>query len=226
MNTASKTAAIALLLAAMTGCTPKAKTPPQAQAPTITTGQGTLYPPPLTQPDTKPATPPPTPPPVTTAEAPPQPAPKPTPPKRTTHKKKPATPPADSAPAATPAQTPGQTPPQTPAQTAETKPPDQATTTQQASTGEPAAVSPIGTLSSGSESTGAQTRAQTVDLIHSTETSLNSIKRPLSTTEQETATKIRDFLEKARQALGVQDLDGAHTLANKAKVLLDELTKQ
>ncbi len=214
MNTASKTAAIALLFAALTGCTPKVKSkqPVQAQAPPVTTGQGTLYPPPLTKPDAKPDTPPPTPPPVTTAQAPPQPEPKPEPPKRSTHKKKPAS----TAPA----------PEAQPAQAAPSTPSDQAGTTQQAANGVPSGASPIGTLSSGSESSGAQTRTQTVDLINSTELGLNAIKRPLSASEQETATKIRDFLVKARQSLGVEDLDGAHTLATKAKVLLDELTKQ
>jgi ribosomal protein S20 len=37
--------------------------------------------------------------------------------------------------------------------------------------------------------------------------------------------EIRTFLTKAKQALSQDDLDGAQTLATKAKVLLDELTK-
>jgi ribosomal protein S20 len=54
---------------------------------------------------------------------------------------------------------------------------------------------------------------------------LNGIKRPLSTDEQVTAAQIRTFLKEAQQALDAGDTDGAHTLATKAKLLLDELTK-
>jgi len=54
---------------------------------------------------------------------------------------------------------------------------------------------------------------------------VNSIKRTLNAQEQETATQIRTFLRNAKQALSNDDLDGAHTLATKAKVLLDELNK-
>ena len=43
--------------------------------------------------------------------------------------------------------------------------------------------------------------------------------------EQVTATQIRTFLTKAKQALDQDDLDGANTLVTKAKVLLAELTK-
>jgi len=39
-----------------------------------------------------------------------------------------------------------------------------------------------------------------------------------------TATQIRTFLSKAKQALDQDDLDGANTLVTKAKVLLAELT--
>jgi len=55
---------------------------------------------------------------------------------------------------------------------------------------------------------------------------LTGIKRTLSTDEQLTSTQIKTFLTKAKQALADNDLDGAQTLATKAKVLLDELTKK
>ncbi|HEY0797041.1 MAG TPA: hypothetical protein VGD64_14815 [Acidisarcina sp.] len=94
-------------------------------------------------------------------------------------------------------------------------------------TGPGAPASPsIGLLSTGDVSTGAQTRQSTMDLIANTESGLKSIKRMLeSATDQQTASQIRAFLQKARTALELNDLDGAHTLATKAKVLLDELTK-
>lgn len=90
---------------------------------------------------------------------------------------------------------------------------------QQASNGEPA-VSAIGQLSSGDPT---ELRRETDDSIASTERGLNSINRALSTQEQKTAAQIREYLKQARAALTSGDVDGAHTLALKAKVLLGEL---
>jgi hypothetical protein len=66
-------------------------------------------------------------------------------------------------------------------------------------------------------------RQQTDSLIESTEKTLNGINRSLSDQEQKTAAQIREFIKEARAALSSGDVDGAHTLAIKAKVLLDEL---
>lgn len=93
------------------------------------------------------------------------------------------------------------------------------TNTQIASNGTPA-VSAIGTLSGGDPP---NMRQQTDDSIASTEKSLNGITRKLSDQEQKTAAQIREFLKQARDALTSGDVDGAHTLARKAKVLLEEL---
>jgi outer membrane biosynthesis protein TonB len=93
------------------------------------------------------------------------------------------------------------------------------TNTQIASNGTPA-VSAIGTLSAGDPP---NMRQQTDDSIASTEKSLNGITRKLSDQEQKTAAQIREFLKQARDALTSGDVDGAHTLALKAKVLLEEL---
>lgn len=84
------------------------------------------------------------------------------------------------------------------------------------------AVSAIGTLSSGDP---VIYRQQTEEQIASTERGLNGITRPLSDAEQNTAAQIRDFLKQARAALVSGDVDGAHTLAEKAKILLKELTE-
>jgi hypothetical protein len=90
----------------------------------------------------------------------------------------------------------------------------------------PPSTSAIGLLSTGDVTAGAQTRQSTADLISSTESGLKNIKRLLeSATDQQTASQIQAFLQKAKAALDLNDLDGAHTLATKAKVLLDELTK-
>ena len=98
-------------------------------------------------------------------------------------------------------------------------------TTQQASSGEAPESSPIGQLSTAGDSSGTPSRHDILDTIASTEKSLNDLKRTLTPAEQQTVTQIRTFLSKAKQALSQDDLDGAHTLSTKAKVLLEELTK-
>jgi hypothetical protein len=81
-------------------------------------------------------------------------------------------------------------------------------------------VSAIGKLSSGDPF---DLRRQAEDSIAATERGLNSVGRTLSDSEQKTAAQIREFLKQARQALVSGDVDGAQTLASKAKVLLSEL---
>jgi len=98
-------------------------------------------------------------------------------------------------------------------------------TSQQASAGEPPEMSPIGQLSSTGASSGAPNRHQIEDLIKSTQDGLNGIKRALTAEEKVTAAQIRTFLDKAKQALSQDDLDGANTLATKAKVLMDEFPR-
>jgi hypothetical protein len=101
-------------------------------------------------------------------------------------------------------------------------------TAQQAASSTPAAspetpaVNVIGQLSSGDPS---GLRSEAVGSIEATERGLNGIGRTLNGQEQTTATQIRSFLKQARDALANGDVDGAHTLAAKAKVLLGELTR-
>jgi hypothetical protein len=83
------------------------------------------------------------------------------------------------------------------------------------------ALSAIGQLSSGDP---ADVRQETEESIASIEKELNGISRTLDGPEQKTADQIREFLKQARAALLSGDVDGAHTLAAKAKVLLAELT--
>lgn len=96
-------------------------------------------------------------------------------------------------------------------------------TPEQIADGVPTDMSPIGQLSAAGESTNLERRHQIVDEIDSTEKGLGKIKRPLSKQEEATVTQIRTFLEKARKALNQADLDGAHTLVTKARVLLKEI---
>jgi hypothetical protein len=84
------------------------------------------------------------------------------------------------------------------------------------------AVSAIGQLSSGDP---ANSRQQTENSIADIERRLNSFNRTLNDSERKTADHIREFLKQAREALATGDVEGAHTLAAKAQVLLTELTK-
>jgi hypothetical protein len=83
-------------------------------------------------------------------------------------------------------------------------------------------VSAIGQLSPGDPS---DLRQQTVESITSTEHGLKEINRQLSDPEQKTVAQIKEFLKQARTALGSGDVDGAHTLAVKAKVLFGEISQ-
>ncbi|MGC9223972.1 MAG: hypothetical protein ACP5E2_08600 [Terracidiphilus sp.] len=83
-------------------------------------------------------------------------------------------------------------------------------------------VSAIGQLSSGD---GEYFRQQTENSIADVERRLNGIHRTLSGPEQRTAGHIREFLKQARAALASGDVEGAHTLATKAQVLLTGLAE-
>jgi hypothetical protein len=83
----------------------------------------------------------------------------------------------------------------------------------------------IGTLSSGDPSSGnpSDMRLETSTTISDTERGLKSIGRTLNGEEQKTAAQIRRYIREARKALTSGDVEGAHTLAVKAKALLSEL---
>jgi hypothetical protein len=83
-------------------------------------------------------------------------------------------------------------------------------------------VSAIGQLSTGGPS---DLLHAVQDSIASTERGLNNIGRSLNDQEQKTAAQIREFLKQAKDALNNNDVDGAKTLASKAKVLLSELNQ-
>jgi hypothetical protein len=68
-------------------------------------------------------------------------------------------------------------------------------------------------------------RQQTEDSIAAVEKGLSGINRPLDDSEQKTTGQIREFLRQAKAALASGDTDGAHTLTEKARALLAELTK-
>jgi hypothetical protein len=97
---------------------------------------------------------------------------------------------------------------------------------QLAASGQPAADSPIGQLSTPAANVNPTDRQSIANLIGDTERGLSAIKHPLSAKEQKTAAQIRTFIQHARASLEINDLEGARTLAVKAHLLLDELAKQ
>lgn len=71
----------------------------------------------------------------------------------------------------------------------------------------------------------ADQRKETADSLADIEKGLNAITRKLNDQEQKTRDQISEFLKQAKTALNSGDVDGAHTLAVKAKVLLSELNQ-
>ena len=205
-------ASLVLLALWTTGCHKAASPPQQAQAPPLQTGKGTLPPPDTSQQQEKSETPLASPLPPPSSQSVPLPPPT---PKKVHHPKKAPPKPTDTTQAA--AANSGSTPAANGA-TAQAAPPRTASAPGLSG-------SPIGQLTTGDSALGERTKHETADLIGGTQQGLNGIKRSLSTDEQVTASQIRTFLKQAQQALDSGDTDGAHTLATKAKLLLDELTK-
>jgi len=69
-------------------------------------------------------------------------------------------------------------------------------------------------------------QANTEQLLQSSESNLNNIKRQLSPDEQAIVTQIRDYMNQSRQAIKDNDLVRARNLALKAHLLSDDLAKR
>jgi len=89
--------------------------------------------------------------------------------------------------------------------------------------GDTSAPTPIGQLTAGPTQDNGGSRQQAITLIDSTQRGVASL-RNLNGDQNKTVVQIRSFLEQAMRALHNGDVDGAQTLATKAKTLLDELT--
>jgi hypothetical protein len=72
-----------------------------------------------------------------------------------------------------------------------------------------------------------QSKERSTDqLLASTEDNLKKIGgRQLTSAQQETVTQIHQFMEQSKAAVAVKDMDRGHTLALKANLLSEELTK-
>lgn len=83
----------------------------------------------------------------------------------------------------------------------------------------------IGQLSADDAAATPSDAAQTKHLIDSTENRLKRLSTKQQTDHKDAIAQVASFLAQARQALSMNDLVGAQTLANKAKILVDELPK-
>ena len=123
--------------------------------------------------------------------------------------------------------------------TPKTEPETETTETRPATTGTPgtgaapATVPPppastttlIGQLSADDSTATPTEAAQTKRLIDSTEIQLKKLSTQQQAAHKDAIAQVNSFLVQARQALSTNDVVGAQTLANKAKILIDELLK-
>jgi hypothetical protein len=87
-----------------------------------------------------------------------------------------------------------------------------------------AEASPIGELTTGGAAS-PQLQQETTDLITSSERRAEELSKNATATQQAQLRKVTYFIRQAKQALATGDADGAKTLATKAKLLIDDLTK-
>ncbi|MGB8480071.1 MAG: hypothetical protein WCE63_14745 [Acidobacteriaceae bacterium] len=83
----------------------------------------------------------------------------------------------------------------------------------------------IGQLSADDATATPSDAAQTQHLIDATEKKLKKLSTGQQTEHKDAVAQVDSFLTQARQALSMNDVVGAQTLANKAKILVDELSK-
>lgn len=88
---------------------------------------------------------------------------------------------------------------------------------------EPPATTPIGQLSAAPNTQGLPSSKSIGNEIQWIQGQLKNIHHALDAKQQRTASEIQTFLAKATNALQAGDLDGAHTLTVKARVLLSEI---
>lgn len=100
-----------------------------------------------------------------------------------------------------------------------------ASTTPVASTTSATNGSPIGPLSADDAVANPKQSEQTEHLIQTTEDRLKKISAGEQAAHKDAIAQVQSFLTQAQQALSMNDMVGAQTLANKAKILLDELLK-
>ncbi|MHB1935644.1 MAG: hypothetical protein ACYCOR_03580 [Acidobacteriaceae bacterium] len=83
----------------------------------------------------------------------------------------------------------------------------------------------IGQLSADDSTATPTETAQAKHLIDATALRLEKVSKRQQAAHKDAIAQVNSFLAQARQALSMNDVVGAQTLANKAKILVDELSK-
>ncbi len=83
----------------------------------------------------------------------------------------------------------------------------------------------IGQLSADDSTATPTETAQAKHLIDATALRMEKVSKQRQAEHKDAVAQINSFLVQARQALSMNDVVGAQTLANKAKILVDELSK-
>ncbi len=84
--------------------------------------------------------------------------------------------------------------------------------------------SPIGELTTGGEA-GTQGRQETETLLGAVQKRLEQLSDVIKNAHQEQVERVRLFVKRAQEAWKSGDVEGARTLATKANVLLDDISK-
>ncbi len=82
----------------------------------------------------------------------------------------------------------------------------------------------VGSLSTGGDA-GPAAKQRAADALAAVEKRLAGLPAPSTDAHREGLVRVRNFVRQAREALDTGDADGAQTLAVKAGLLLDDLTK-
>jgi hypothetical protein len=88
-----------------------------------------------------------------------------------------------------------------------------------------AATLAIGALSAGGEDA-THTSQQAVDLINAVLKRISALSSQLASAQKKEVRQARNYLDQAQKALRTGDAEGAHTLATKASLLMDEVEKK
>ncbi|HEY6375395.1 MAG TPA: hypothetical protein VIX90_07700 [Edaphobacter sp.] len=84
--------------------------------------------------------------------------------------------------------------------------------------------SAIGALTAGGEAN-PKSQQEAADMIAANEKRLNALPAQMSDDQKAQISKVKNFQRQAQEALNSGDVEGAKTLATKAKLLLDDLLK-
>jgi len=83
----------------------------------------------------------------------------------------------------------------------------------------------LGQLSTDDATANPVQKAEIKQVIQSTQNSLKKLSNDQRTKRKDDIAQVKSFLQQAEQAWNMNDLVGAQTLANKAKILIDEILK-